>query len=253
MEKYLESGQKVWVNRELKEGGFLVENMYENHNNDPDSYRPSYEQSYFVERVFDKAPAAIFDERIAILEKKIKVLRAEELELRFSMREAADKDKALMEKFKQHKKLSLLENFIDGKITHYVEINYGGKIIDFNDAKCQCDKKNLKLLTLFGDSEGDLTWRLGYYSDGSGGSSAVTPCCSYEEAKKELQSWMDEQIKESVSDGYVNLAQKYDLVIAPEYIKKVRDSKIESNNKQIKGYLEKIEEYKGKNKALRGL
>jgi len=252
MGKYLASGQKVWVSRELEEGGFLVENIYEDYNRDPENYRPDYQQIYFVENVFDKAPTKVFDERIAILEKKIKVLREEERELSKTIREVSERHKASMDKFKKHEKLSLLENFIDGKITHYVDFGYDARIIDFNDAKCEYDKEDLKLLTLFGNSKGDLTWRLSSYSDGSSGRREVIPCCSYEEAQKALQLWMDEEIKETISEKYVDLAKKYNLKIEPDYIKKVRDDQIAQNNKQIKGHLEEIEKYKSKNKAIGG-
>jgi hypothetical protein len=43
--------------------------------------------------------------------------------------------------------------------------------------------KSLRLLTLFGDTKGDLQWRINRYSDGSGSSNIeVFPCHNEEEA-----------------------------------------------------------------------
>ncbi len=252
MEKYLASGQKVWVVRELTEGGFLVENMYydADYNRDPGTCEPNYEKAYFVEKVYDKAPTEKFDERIAILEKKIKVLREEERELDKTMRDEKAKHKALLFKFNSYEKLAMLENFIEGKITHYVITGYDGQIIEFNDTKCGYGKHDLRLLTLFGKTNGDLTWNLNHYSDGSGSGTEVIPCCSYKEAQKVLQACMDEKIKDTVSNRYVNLAKKYDLQISPDYIKRVKEDQIAQNNKHIKGHREEIEKYKNKNKDI---
>jgi hypothetical protein len=94
----------------------------------------------------------------------------------------------MLERIKQYAGLENLDQFLAGKITHFVEHCYGPpKIKTFKEALEQTDDygrrvKDLKLLSLFGRSGGDLAWRVNDYQDGSGSWREMTPCLSREEA-----------------------------------------------------------------------
>lgn len=92
-----------------------------------------------------------------------------------------------MARLKQHKALARLDDFLAGRLTHCVEHrSYGPpEIVAFEDAWAaddSCRPKRLRLLTLFGRTDGDLEWNLNRYSDGSGSNVTVVPCTSYTEA-----------------------------------------------------------------------
>lgn len=100
-----------------------------------------------------------------------------------------------------HDKLALLDTYLskDG-ITHYVGTSYRGiDIVAFKDAviddRYAYNRDNLKLLTLWGNTKGDLNWCLSEYSSSNFDShSVVYPCTSLEQARAEAQALFDEQI-----------------------------------------------------------
>jgi hypothetical protein len=113
------------------------------------------------------------------------------------------------------KQLERLSRFISGDFTHYVESNYGSiTILPIGEATCNYDGTELKLLTLWGSSKGNLNWKLGNYSDGSGGSSEVVPYVSYEEALEAAQNILDK--RETINSYDIKSSEKYDLYIPKE-------------------------------------
>jgi hypothetical protein len=49
----------------------------------------------------------------------------------------------------------------------------------------------MKLISVFGSSDGRLDYRISDYRDGSGGSTRIIPCRSYQEALGHLQEYCD--------------------------------------------------------------
>lgn len=91
----------------------------------------------------------------------------------------------------QHDALKNLFDFIEGKVSHYVEVpSYGvAKIYEREEAKETIFKREGKqrLLSLFGKSNGDLQWRINQYSDGSGSYYKVYPCKSLEDSHEKAR------------------------------------------------------------------
>ena len=165
------------------------------------------------------------------LNEKIQERRKELSEAQLQLKSDSKEQAATLENVKRHEALKYIEEFIDGKITHYVDISYSEwNIIPLNEATDTYDGKDLRLLTLYGKSKGDLQWRLGSYSDHSGGSSEVTPCRSYEEAQAVLQKKLDAAVEEDWEKGNyygvaVQNADKWGLDLPVEYRQKVTDDK----------------------------
>ncbi len=147
-----------------------------------------------VDKLFDTPPVAKYHEEAqelriqkATLRTEIRGLRTELHKLREDAACAEKSAGEQMARLKQHKTLARIEEFLAGEITHYVEYSDWGPpcIVALEDATCNCDDRcrDLRLLSLFGRTDGDLEWRLGRYSDGSGTSDNVFPCTSLDEAK----------------------------------------------------------------------
>jgi chorismate mutase len=180
--KYLADGRQVEVVQHL-ESGFLVQTYYGMFDPESGPYLDSGNLQ-IVERVFDEPPVAVFHESITELNEEIERLKQTKASL---LSECKEVEKAVAEakaKRDRHEQLRLLDDFIAGKITHYVEIQYREpRIIEFSEATCDGGRdKKLRLLTLFGNSDGKLDWKLNRYRDGSGHDSTVIPVTSYEEA-----------------------------------------------------------------------
>lgn len=150
-----------------------------------------------------------------------------------------------MVRLKQHKSLRRLDDFIAGRITHYVEDSYGPPtIVSFEDAKPVggTDRRDkLKLLTLFGRTNGDLEWGLNEYSDGSGINTTVFPCTSYNEAvgvaaklfAKHKERAMAPDDRTNPHRNWVARASKYDIVIAPDYLQRLQEQEDAAKAKRI--------------------
>ncbi|MFW6855299.1 hypothetical protein ACODYM_28830 [Burkholderia gladioli] len=155
-------------------------------------------------------------------------------------RRAADREYAARADFrKQHAQLKKLDDFIAGRITHFVVTEeYGAPHIQefksFITTNDRYDKK-LRLLSLYGDSKGNLNWNLDRYSDGSGDhwrSGNAAPATSYEEAVEMLAVELEKRyVKARANDSrergqvaaYVTVSQKHGLVVPDDIAAMVRE------------------------------
>lgn len=64
--------------------------------------------------------------------------------------------------------------------------------------------RGMKLLSLFGDSKGDLSFRLYRYRDGSGNYEEVIPCYSIDEAKELIKNHILKEMDKQIKDDKVN-------------------------------------------------
>lgn len=154
--KYLANGQEVFLIQKLDSGKYLVEPIYDvDVVHTPDAWGEQYytepERPIVVDRVFDEPPIA---RRNELTRKAIEETEAALAKKRLVENEIAKLDRVLDERKKKYSKyepLELLDDYINGKITHYVEINYlRPKIVEFKDARSEHDRDKLKLLVLYG-------------------------------------------------------------------------------------------------------
>jgi len=183
--KYLEDGSAVEVVAEI-EAGVVVKTYYEDWSEDGEPHEFLGDNLTVVKRVFDNPPMAKMYKEFAELDRLVcethKALEAARLDLLTVLKERD----AFMKKAAQYPALKNIEDFIDGKITHYVRVNDGSvQILDrlkwVEDGRTYAN--NQQLLSLHGDSKGNLTWNLNKYSEpNSGGWTQVIPCLSKEDA-----------------------------------------------------------------------
>ncbi len=106
--------------------------------------------------------------------------------------------------------LSRIHQFIDGKVTHFVLEEYGQIQIEAQAKSGKPDYNGrvpdeFKLLTLYGASKGDLSWKINRYNDGSGHSFTCVPCTSYEEAIAEATKIATRLFDEARATGVAHL------------------------------------------------
>lgn len=121
----------------------------------------------------------------------------------------------IKDKASNYSALNRVFDFIDGKITHYVRSEYG--TVEIHE-RGKDPKTDDKLLSLYGASNGDLSWRLSKYS-GGGSEKTVIPCLSHDEAKDvarvEIVRLLEEgrdskRLLESTKKYGVEIPQKYE-------------------------------------------
>jgi hypothetical protein len=169
-------------------GSHLVAPEYEDGSNgEPYWGRPEEWRDVFLE-----PPTVKLQEKVAELDKLVAEKRKELKRVNAELDQAGKRRQEQLKKLVQHQALQRIEDYLDGKFTHFLEVpGYSAPAIVTADKALahggtehenRWDKK-LRLLTLFGDTKGDLQWRINRYSDGSGSSNTeVYPCQNEEEA-----------------------------------------------------------------------
>lgn len=247
MAKFSKDGYKIEVVENLKSGRYLVRRIFSGVADgwDDECEYPGGELSV-VDAVFDHAPTQKLEAIVAGLREQIKNLQHEKANLAQEIRDTEEAGRAKLARYKKYDQLKTLDMFLDGKITHYVLEYWGSfKIISFEDVVPdeRYDKDQIKLLTLFGKSNGNLEWGLSKYSDGSGCNTTVTPCVSYEEALSVAQKFVDSKMNDDNnywSSQLIKEATIYSLKIDPEYIRKYEEKEQARKDKGIKEIEEKL-------------
>lgn len=223
--KYLLNGQMVYLVQAVA-GGFLVSDVYED---DECGLCSDEEHSYVVKKVFKEPPVIKFSADIekqkaelASLEEKKSNVRSELLKISAEHIEAKSLITERLDILKKHDQLALLEDFINGKITHYViDKSYMGlEIMEFTSKENHTgfDHKTIRLLSLFGHSAGNLKWGLSEYGSACNNERTVMPCTSYEMALRKLQELLTKKEDGSGHDDVnIRTAKKYGLTLSKAY------------------------------------
>ena len=99
-----------------------------------------------------------------------------------------------------NEQLQLLHAFLGGEITHFFVDSYPPEIVTWDDDENydvdswsgRINVDGMKLVSIFGISEGKLDYRIHQYRDGSGGGlKKIVPCTSREAALAEAQKVLD--------------------------------------------------------------
>lgn len=208
---WLENGQECIYLGSVGTGHVVAPQMVLEDHNEPRFVG----KEIYVRKVFPSPPRYKFHEEI---EKKQAILANLRKEIR-DTREEHKKTESL--KADIHSSLSEIEDlqhikdFIDGKITHFLGTTWKTEIITFEEAMRSQDEYThrlnpLKLLCLFGDSEGNLSWNINMYRDGSGSWRTWRPFTSYEDAKAALSERASKEFAKYLSGDRV--AYLYDLI-----------------------------------------
>lgn len=253
MSKKFEAGQTVYSEHgERAEyvtasgDGHIVRPVVESYD---DEYGDAYDHvcdPVVWRHVFAQEPVAKFSVELKALHEQIAVAKAERDRMQS---EDYQRQRERAEKLKRFAILDNLEAFIDGKITHYVQREYSGPpvIIAVADAVSNENsnwRKDLRLLTLGGSlRDGNVTWTLNRYSDGSGNSGTVTPCTSYEQAVDIVRAAVVQHLKGDRPDhekrqDWMELADKLRIAVPETYRRTVVKNRIQTIE-QNSGYMRK--------------
>lgn len=225
----------------LTSSGHVVEPIYEH-----EDYAPTYGKPETWSEVFATPPVEKLHAEVAELQKQVAASRTELNAIhdeRMAMDRAFAARKAERAQFDQ---LKTLDDFIAGKITHFFVVEGYGEhmsIQTFDDFMKETSERygrKLRLLSLCGESNGDLSWRVDSYSDGSGGSHGrCFPALSFEEAVTHAAKWLDiryiecrKQERKHSALSLANEAAKFHLPV-PDDIAEWAKQQNESHNRRM--------------------
>lgn len=238
---WTQTGAKVWVEWVFGNGEYLVRPVLRELEWDIDGNdHEVLGELVIVNGVWDAAPVEVYDKRIEELQakeafygKRIKELQQEVARLESATQVRAAKYAAIPE-------LRQLDQFIAGKITHYVHVQkwYSPRITAFSEEVSEYSDNErglgkMRLLTLYGKSNGNLEWQLNQWTDGSGLNYTVIPCCSLEEAKAVLQAEFDKRFVDSASATLLNDADAAGVQVPDDFRQRVRDEQIKQARKTV--------------------
>jgi len=248
---YTADGAKVRLEAITTTGQFVVAKLlrYEDHY---DSFYEDFGPAEVVDKLFEKPPVEVIDAEIAEKRAELAELEKRHNKVFVEINTVESTAKARLDKFKKFAGLELLEDFIDKKITHVVsasdEDSLDFKIVSFEEAIKSNERysTDLRLVTLFGRSNGDLQWRVDQYYDGSGGSrQCIWPCRDEQHANDTIIAIISDRLAERfkyVTPGHsywflstYEAAIKYGIAPTQEQEAKYRELKAASIAGQIVG------------------
>lgn len=125
--------------------------------------------------------------------------------------------------------LETLKKFMAGQITHMFVDGYRPEIVSWYDdnESYQTDNwhgsfkvEGIKLISLYGSSEGDLSFKINKYRDGSGCDHECLPAGSYQEALAIAQNFFDRRCESFLDGSYPHLDlqawQKLNGIVVPQ-------------------------------------
>lgn len=145
-------------------------------------------------------------------------------------------------------KLEQLINFISGDVSYIVKDDYGTMEIDEYDKSIATKDygrfDSLRLVSVFGKTDGDICYKMNEYYDGSGSWKYIYPCKSQKEAMVLMKKIFNEKLQKGLNSHLLKTANKYNLKI-PQHILS------EYNNKQQEALIIRLNEQKEQIKKIR--
>jgi hypothetical protein len=185
--------------------GYVVMPVYDGGDNEP----PYTGEPFVIRKVYAEPPVAKWNKEVEDLVNRANDKRTELLDLTKQFTEFQKSEKDRLNRLKRHGQLALLDDYLAGKITYMVVHPDYGQISVMTVAEALKDEgkyeKNMKLLTLYGSSKGDLQFHIERYSDGSGPNSykKCWPFLSEFAATEYAKKLIAQQLTAAVADANV--------------------------------------------------
>lgn len=233
--------------------GHVVQPIYEH-----EDYAPSYGNPEVWRDAFTTPPTQKLHAEVAEIETKLNAARQALHEVQEQRRTEDREYAARANERKRFDQLKKLDDYIAGKITHFVVVQgYGERlsIQEFETFICSNEnryERKLRLLSLFGDSKGELNWYIDRYSDGSGGDHGLCfPATSYEDALAVAANWLAKRYadirksdKKYEAYTFADAAARLGLTVPDDiaaWAKEVHDSARASSLKSARAEFEKAQ------------
>jgi hypothetical protein len=222
--KYTNDGKKVAVVGKLNNQETIVQEIFVANDG---SEIPSGE-NFVVKSIHDQPVESWKSKEAAEIESRLKELkRLEESgrsELRRFQEQAAAKIKALKGVVSKAAagQLDVVEMFLSGEITHLVINDYHPAIVAFDKEIEQPERYSydeLRLISLYGRSDGTLNWKISQYYYGGGSKREIIPARSYADAVEISQAIYDRYFSECKKEG------KYDYRVNPANWESIKEIK----------------------------
>lgn len=199
--------------------------------------------------ITDDAVKTKLSKQVDELDAKLRAKREQLVSMEAKATQLQREQNTILAKLKEHTVLKNIEDFLAGRITHFLfastrgaEVKTLAETLEYKessyDRKCK-----FRLLGLYGNTNGDITWEVNSYRDGSGHNTTVTPFCSEEEALSARDSFLRTELhKRLTAKGPLNDYAKTEILFLVQAMKKcglkdipaMAQTLFDANNKEIK-------------------
>lgn len=258
--KYTKDGKKVAIVNIVNANQYIVQEIYLVEDNEipqgeqfvinSSDLKNDYVATSWHARQLQREKET-YEEKLEHYSRQLKGLNANYRKICTVMKQKTKYLKSLSEKI-NNSMFDRLIDFLTGKIKYVVVNHYGRyEICGFNSTIIGAVPfdDTLKLISLFGDDDGSLTFRINNYSDGSGNQKTIMPFKTYDTAlvyvKNEINALNE------YNDNIIETAKKYSVVLKPELVKKYWQQKIDVKQKQIDSIVAEIEKKKDELERMR--
>ena len=145
------------------------------------------------------------------------------------------------------KDIETVADLLTGKVKFVVTHSYGvPKLQEYEKFKIHYDR-DLKLITLFGCTDGRLQFRINSYSDGSGGNENVF---FFKDKESAIEKFIEICKNGYISEEMIKASKEYGFDLDPEKLQRWKTETTNSNQKRIDEALANIEKWKLDNERL---
>lgn len=256
---YNRSGHKGEYAGKIENGPYLVRPVLECHSGDEAYTELGHLQEW--EEVFERAPVEKIDEQISKKQTQLDEIQAILSQKQSEARLAEAAYKETLERLQKHESLAMLDDFLSGRITHYVlRSDYGDypSIVEVTETIPTKDSdheaqyyKRVAVLSFTGRLHGDeVQWTMSNHSKvfwDSG--SKVILCRSYDEAVKIVigicdKGWDEIRSGKNTGGKWVSVANQYGVPVPEDILQGIESAKIADKVKKIADLEAKLEEAK---------
>lgn len=132
--------------------------------------------------------------------------------------------------------------YLTNEITWIVKTGSSPELIEFKNFTQNYENK-LRLVSIYGDDDGTMTYAIGSYNDYSGHSKFFHPFTKYDEAFDFFKSTL---LKQTINDSHLEIADKYGISFPEEGVKLFKSNAAANLVKNIESYEVQIQKWKDK-------
>jgi uncharacterized membrane-anchored protein YhcB (DUF1043 family) len=257
MEKYLD-GKKVSVLQQISDTQSLVKEIYVDENGNELPHKDSFIVSTSslsdvplvswktrnlkkIEDDFRKHEKKI-EEKIKREEKSLENAYKKVYHLTKSIQELA----STLEKPESRLEFIRLLDFMSGAVKWVVIDGLPPEIKKFDDLNLYDNDyygyvDRIKLISLLGDSKGNLSYKINHYSDGSGVGYSIYPFCEEHEAIEKLKELT--LSKKYITEKFIETAEKYNIQLDEDLLAEYYNKQKEVTLKEIEKTKETLANY----------
>lgn len=212
-----------------------------------------------VPHIYKELPTYKYSDRILELKSTIQALEKERESIAKLSRLAQKELSERRDKLVDYPQAQIMMDFLENKITHiaYTDGTYHIETLEDALEKDNGFPGNIRLVSLFGGSGGDLEWKVNKYSDGSGVWSGFVPARSEEEAQEAVRDHIKHALageyKSWMADSLIKSATKFGVEIPPVYLAAHKEQQTKTLKESLSKAEAQAESARTKLKELREL